>query len=144
MNIPKPPEKIKSLGTRGQEWVKIAGECAVLILVLVVAFLLGRISVLQTKTTAEPIRVIYPPLVSTNVPKFIESGVVSTTQNVDTVTDPISAEPADWLFAASKTGKTYYPKGCSGLNRVHIENRVYFTTEAQAQSAGYTRSTTCK
>lgn len=144
MNIPKPPEKIKSLGTRGQECIKIAGECTVLILVLVAAFLLGRISVLQIKATTEPIRVIYPPLVSTNVPKFIESGISPTAQDAGIVSNPVSGEPANWLFAASKTGKTYYPKDCSGLNRVHVENRVYFTTETQAQSAGYTRSTTCK
>ncbi len=143
MNIPKPPEKIKSLDTRGQEWVKIAGECAVLVLVLLAAFLLGRISVLQNKATTEPIKVIYPPLVSANVPKFVEPRASLTAQGMAIVTDPVSTEPADWLFAASKTGKIYYPKTCSGLNRVHVENRVYFTTEAQALNAGYARSSAC-
>jgi hypothetical protein len=46
-------------------------------------------------------------------------------------------------FVASKTGTKYYPPDCSGINRIKIENRVYFATEQEAQDKGYTRTTTC-
>jgi len=46
-------------------------------------------------------------------------------------------------FVASKNGTKYYPKGCGGINRINIENRIYFATEQQAQEKGYTRTNTC-
>lgn len=47
-------------------------------------------------------------------------------------------------FVGSKSGKTYYPAGCGGINRIKPENRVYFTSEEIAQQAGYQRTSTCK
>ena len=46
-------------------------------------------------------------------------------------------------FVASKTGKKYYPAGCAGINRIKPENRVYFSSEKDAQEKGYTRTATC-
>jgi hypothetical protein len=46
-------------------------------------------------------------------------------------------------FVGSKTGTKYYPPDCGGINRIKIENRVYFATEQEAQDKGYTRTTTC-
>lgn len=47
-------------------------------------------------------------------------------------------------FVASKTGKTFYPAGCAGINRIKVENRIYFATEKEAEDRGLTRSVTCK
>lgn len=47
-------------------------------------------------------------------------------------------------FVASRNGTKYYPKGCSGINRIKEENRIYFETEEEAQGAGRTRTTTCQ
>jgi hypothetical protein len=47
-------------------------------------------------------------------------------------------------FVASKTGTKYYPAGCGGISRIKEENKVYFTTEKDAQDKGYTRTDTCK
>ncbi len=46
-------------------------------------------------------------------------------------------------FAASKSGTVYYPANCKALSRVHIENRVYFTSSAEAEELGYTLSKSC-
>lgn len=46
-------------------------------------------------------------------------------------------------FVASKNGTKYYPKDCSAVSRIKAENRVWFSTEADAQLQGYSRTTTC-
>lgn len=63
----------------------------------------------------------------------------------DTVTESTtgSTNPSQ-AFVASKTGKTFYPAGCAGINRIKVENRIYFATEKEAEDKGLTRSVTCK
>lgn len=46
-------------------------------------------------------------------------------------------------IVASKSGKKYYFPWCSGINRIKVENRIYFANEAAAQSRGLTLSKTC-
>ncbi len=123
MSIPETFIKIKPWGISILKILSI-------VLILGLVFTLGRISVLSKAQTDEPIEVIYPPLVKTNIPQYKETGN--------------TGEPESWAFAGSKTGKTYYPKDCAGLARVKPENRVYFTTPQQAETAGYHPTTTCK
>ena len=47
------------------------------------------------------------------------------------------------LFFASKRGKKYYPINCRAGESIKIENRVYFKTSGEAESAGFTKSTSC-
>jgi len=44
---------------------------------------------------------------------------------------------------ASKSGKKYYFPWCSGINRIKDENKVYFSTELDAQNKGLTLSSSC-
>ena len=44
-------------------------------------------------------------------------------------------------WVASSRGQTYYKRGCSGANKLAPANRIYFRSEADAQRAGYRRST---
>ena len=122
MSIPETFIKIKPLGI-------ITLKILSIVLILGLVFTLGRISGLSGAQTAEPIQVIYPPLVKTSIPHYNEAGN--------------DEEPASWAFAASKTGKTYYPKDCSSLTRIKPENRVYFTSSQEATIAGYHVSSTC-
>ena len=46
-------------------------------------------------------------------------------------------------FTASKNGTKYYPIGCSSVNRIKIENRVYFSSVESAEKAGYEPAKTC-
>jgi hypothetical protein len=124
MIIPETLLKIKPWGILG---LKLAS----IILILGLIFGLGRISALSASRSSKPIEIIYPPLVKTTIPQYKESGNAI---EPDTV----------WIFAGSKTGKTYYPKDCSGLTRIKPENRVYFTTAKEATDAGYHLSSTCK
>lgn len=47
-------------------------------------------------------------------------------------------------FFASKNGTKYYPKGCSGINKIKAENLIGFATEAEAKASGRTKSSVCK
>ncbi len=44
----------------------------------------------------------------------------------------------------SKNGTTYYTIGCKSGNRIKPENKVYFTSEIDAQDQGYRKSKLCK
>ena len=46
-------------------------------------------------------------------------------------------------YFASNRGKKYYPVGCSAGNTIKQENRIYFSTSAEAEKAGYELSSSC-
>ncbi len=46
-------------------------------------------------------------------------------------------------FVAAKSGTKYYPKDCGSANRIKPENKIYFSTEKEAEEKGYSRSATC-
>lgn len=46
-------------------------------------------------------------------------------------------------FVASKSGTKYYLLSCSGVSKISDKNKVYFKTESEAQSAGYSRASNC-
>lgn len=69
------------------------------------------------------------------------------TPAIETTSPDTTATTADssaQAFVASKTGKNYYPQGCAGIDRIKVENRIYFATEKDAQEKGYTKSVSCK
>ena len=47
-------------------------------------------------------------------------------------------------YFASKLGHRYYSAGCSAGKNIKQENRIYFSTTALAESAGYTLSSACQ
>lgn len=47
-------------------------------------------------------------------------------------------------FFASNRGTKYYSISCSAGKTIKEENRIYFNTSTEAQSAGYELSTACK
>lgn len=132
MTIPKPSEKIKRVG-------QVLAESIILVGILVIAFILGRISAVSSSVPND-IAVVYPPLVRTDISRYNGSGIDS---GQETLRVGILGEPDTWNFAASKSGKIYYPKGCKSLDRVKPENRIYFNTVIQAETAGYSLSAAC-
>lgn len=123
--------KIKSLARPALEALMIAG-------VLILAFILGRISAFSQAKPSNPVQVIYPPLVPNpdqHYPAKTTGGTREATTDQEITSGP---------FAASKTGKVYYPTDCPSLNRVKPENRVYFASEAEAQGAGLSASAACQ
>ncbi|RJQ30951.1 hypothetical protein C4572_03260 [Candidatus Parcubacteria bacterium] len=51
---------------------------------------------------------------------------------------------ADKIFVASKNGKKYYYAWCASVKTIKEPNRVWFSTQAEAEKAGYQPAENCK
>jgi hypothetical protein len=76
-------------------------------------------------------------------PQELQANVINTQEYKEALVTE-EEEIREKRIIASKNGKMYYSLGCSGINRIKIENRVYFNSEIEAEKAGYIKSKTCK
>lgn len=68
---------------------------------------------------------------------------------VATVASPETTSPepvmnAGGQYVASKNGERYYLPWCGGVSRIKEENKVWFSSKADAEAAGYTPAANCK
>ena len=94
-----------------------------LIFVALISFGFGRLS---SRAIPEPVQILFP-----------EEQVATVTL----VTPPSYQQKGS--FVASKNGEKYYPLSCAGVNRIKEENKIYFTTQEEAESAGYSKAANC-
>ena len=113
----------------------------ILVFIGLACFFAGKTSSYLGSSKPDPISIIYPPQVAVTGQIYPAKRVSTAVSRDDTPTSQQKARKG--AFAGSKTGKMYYPIDCKGLNRVKAENRVYFATQAQARSAGYSISKSC-
>ena len=97
------------------EW----GIFAIVVLVGLIAFGLGRLSALEE---------VRPPI---------------SIQNSPAMAAPIPVAPGG-LVVAAKTGNSYYFPWCGGADKIAAGNRVWFKSEAEAKAAGYVAAKNCK
>ena len=71
-----------------------------------------------------------------------EANVVSATENI--LKPTFDTKSTGKTFFASNRGSKYYSLGCSGGKTIKQENRIYFTTSAEAETAGYELSSSCR
>lgn len=106
------------------------------------SFGLGRLSV--SLPSKEPIRL---------------EDSISLQQQADVMSAPLasaSAKPSSGIslghvnpiskngsFVASKSGSVYYALWCSGVSRIHEENKVWFQTQEEAKVKGYRPAKNC-
>src|SRR3989344_5530321 len=104
---------------------------AVIVLVAVISFGLGRLS--QIRGEKKPITI-------ENVKENEETSESKSlsTSNVD------SGIKTDKIFVASRNGKKYYYAWCESANVIKEQNRVWFSTQAEAEKAGYQPAANCK
>ena len=104
---------------------------AVIILVAVISFGLGRLSKIREEKT---------PITIENLKENTETSESKSlsTSNVN------SGIKADKIFVASKNGKKYYYAWCESANVIKEQNRVWFSTQAEAEKAGYQPAANCK
>ncbi|MDO8521944.1 MAG: hypothetical protein Q7S08_01505 [bacterium] len=106
-----------------KNWADVAiGEWGLLLIVLLVAlgsFGLGRLSVLESVRATVSI---------TNAPTVAEPRGMS----------------IGGLIVASRTGSAYYFPWCASAAKIAPQNQVWFTSEANARSAGYSPAKNCK
>ncbi len=110
-------------------WQKCKGEWFLgltLVLVALLAFGLGRYSILKPKKTPIKIQAME------SVDKTTITNNKTTTQN--NLTGQV---------VASKQGSKYYLPTCSGVKRIKPENLISFSGVAEAKAAGYEPAANC-
>jgi len=116
-------------------WVKTNNKelylATIIILTAVISFGLGRLSKIREEKT---------PITIENVKENAETSESKPllTSNVD------SGIKADKIFVASRNGKKYYYAWCESANVIKEQNRIWFSTQAEAEKAGYQPAANCK
>ena len=105
---------------------------AVIVLVAVISFGLGRLSKIREEKT---------PITIENVKENTQIGESKplSTSNVDKTNSTSSK-----IFVASRNGKNYYYAWCESANVIKEQNRIWFSTQAEAEKAGYQPAANCK
>lgn len=105
----------------------------IVILVGLGSFGIGRLS---KETSSAGIKIEYPDQ-QANALESVNSVIkVSSTNN--------SSQKTSQNYFASKRGQKYYSIGCSAGKTIKEENRIYFSSAAEAELKGYSLSTSCK
>ncbi|MBI5138423.1 MAG: hypothetical protein HZA95_01330 [Candidatus Vogelbacteria bacterium] len=110
---------------------------AVVLLVAVLGFGLGRLSKIESSKT--PITIEYPedsPETAQNSPKTVQD---DHNRELARSSNYSSSSP----IVASKNGTKYYFTWCSGASRITAKNRVYFSTATSAETAGFSKASNC-
>ena len=105
------------------------------------SFLLGRLSVVETREQFA--RITIDPSIQSYIADPVIDKKYSTTDKATGDTG-VAASSGDGLFLASKNGTKYYSKGCSGASRIKPENTVWYATKDAAEADGKSPSSTCK
>lgn len=150
-------EKIKSfLGSSGGKDILVV---LVVILVSLSSFEVGRLSkdssssgikITSQGQEASAIGTLpsEPKIASYDVStvKAVQKPAVPNIQKEPTVkTQTLPSVPSHVgkSFFASNRGHKYYPVDCSAGKTIKQENRIYFSTKAEAEKAGYEPSASC-
>lgn len=107
---------------------------AILILVGIISFGLGRASV--QGTAAQPTSAI----IEVGPEPFIyhQAGVVPAGAAA-----VIDSTQGNQPFVASRSGTRYHLVTCPGAKQIKEENRIFFSSGAAAEAAGYTKAANC-
>lgn len=100
---------------------------AVIILIALIAFGLGRLSVLLEKKT--PIVIEEMPAAAGKIEVEHPAAIRGSTSN---------------LFVASKQGTKYHFPWCPGAQSIKEENKIWFSSKEEAEKSGYKPAANCK
>lgn len=101
-----------------------------IIVISVLSFGLGRMSMQEAQSSQQPQIVLTEQ----------SAAVVHTATNSSITTKKIEAIKN---FVASKNGTKYHLPTCPGAKQMNEDNKVYFSTEAEAKASGYSRAKNC-
>jgi len=108
----------------------------IIVLVAFGSFGLGRLSKIEGAKT--PVRFENLEYVSGSETKPQKSS--QSTQGASV----INATTAGTELVGSKNGTKYYYPWCSGVKNISPANLIHFSSKSEAETRGYTPSTTCK
>ena len=112
---------------------------AVIVLVAVISFGLGRLSKIREEKT--PITIETASSMSDIDEKTNGAGIMLQ-HNSSTISSATSSSSK--IFVASRNGKKHYYAWCESANVIKEQNRVWFSTQAEAEKAGYQPAANCK
>ena len=114
-------DKIKSILTDDRLFLAI-----LLILTSVTSFGLGRLSLEEIKSSPQ-------------------KGVVSVIESISEADHKSEnlIRLNEKNFVASKNGSKYHLPDCPGAKQMSEGNKIYFSTEEEARSSGYTKAANC-
>lgn len=169
MRLPDLVQKIKDYGTNTGDLPKDVFVAAIIVLVGLGAFLLGRISTAESERKAE-LRLLeqYSTGVESGgeevggrateayggiTPVATSSGKTSgggseVRQKADDGAGETGATLAvpsvRGTYVASKKGEVYYLPWCGGVKLIKEENKIWFASKEEAESQGYRPAANCK
>jgi len=111
-----------------------------LVLVGLVAFGLGRLSVAQVAATAPPVQV-FPGVAAVQVAKAPEA-VATNDVNASSVTVP-DTTATEVAVVASRSGSKYHLPDCPGAKQIKEANVITFASIELAKAAGYEPAKNC-
>ncbi len=114
-----------------EDWLLVA----TVVLVGVLAFGLGRLSILYNGES--DFEILYPKNAPTST--GITEGEV-----LGTSADSADLKAPGGGFVASKTGAKYHFPWCPGAQTMKEENKIYFATREEAEARGYSPAGNCK
>ena len=116
---------------------------AIIFLVALLAFGLGRLSVIYTGDGG--FKIEYPQQSAAAVlSQNAQPGTQNAGANESDVTSSMLQVPSSGGYVASKTGSKYHLPWCAGAQSIKEENKIYFATKAEAEARGYTPAANCK
>lgn len=127
MSIPEEVRKIKRI---------LAGDLYLVLLVLFVgtaSFGLGRLSTIEEQR--EPVRI---DVRNAGTAGYTVSGAT------ESLSETQQADTAGGRYVGSKNSDKYHFPWCPGAERIKEENKVWFSSKAEAAAAGYTPAANCK
>ncbi|MFO0718953.1 MAG: hypothetical protein U0522_02915 [Candidatus Paceibacterota bacterium] len=108
----------------------------ILILVAISSFGLGKISANRQERTPIILGAFETPKNPEIKGEISNIPAISTSKKV--------SETAGGVVIASKKGKNYYFPSCAGAKRIVEENKITFSSIAEAEKAGYKLGANCK
>jgi len=124
-------EKIKGQIDLAAAMDKNSFVLAVLLLVALISFGLGRLSGLET--AKRDVEIQFPE----------GQSAAAYEAAYDTGDTPKAPAKTSGTYMASKNGTKYYLPTCGSSKRISETNRVWFDTKEEAESAGYSPAANC-
>jgi len=104
-----------------------------IVLTAIVAYILGILSGQSTEGV--------PVTVSNSASAVLANQVVPSGSKTPVSTATVSADKG--VYVASKSGTKYHLPTCPGAQRIIETNKIWFTSKAEAEKAGYTPAANC-
>ncbi len=117
----------------------------ILLSILIVAISLSSFALGRSSVSSDIVQ-------TTNIQQkaaSVQSGGLKTPENTDIPAKELTATPVSPVqseggYVASKNGTKYHLPWCGGAKQIKEENKVFFESKEEAESAGYTPASNCK